>query len=78
MQRVQQKDSLLQERGQEQLLAHALQAGETVLCAKCEMLVPAARWEQHRTQWCAAAAAVGSGSEGHTEGIVQENKEDGR
>ena len=49
-----QQDTLLSEIGDEDLLRQAFEDGSSVVCRRCQALVPAARWEQHRDVWCSA------------------------
>ena len=54
VQNLLQQDTILQEIGDEDLLRQAFEDGSSVVCRRCEALVPAARWEQHRDVWCSA------------------------
>lgn len=49
-----QQETLLSEVGDEDLLRQAFEDGSSVVCRRCQALVPAARWEQHRDVWCSA------------------------
>lgn len=49
-----QQNTLLMETGDEDILRQAFEDGSSVVCRRCQALVAASRWEQHRDMWCSA------------------------
>ena len=49
---VEDKDTFLYQRGDEHILKDAFEDGSSVVCSKCSMLVPRARFMQHSLYWC--------------------------
>lgn len=51
---LQDESTLLYERGQQHILKQAMEDGSSLVCTKCNGMVPAARWQQHERYWCEA------------------------
>ena len=49
-----QQETLLSERGDEEILKDAFEDGSSILCRKCGGLVAKVRWESHSQWWCPA------------------------
>lgn len=47
-------DTILAERGDEDILVDAFKDGSSVVCQRCNSLIPRLRAEQHRLFWCSA------------------------
>lgn len=45
-------ETILAERGDEDILVDAFKDGSSVVCQRCNSLIPKARTEQHRLYWC--------------------------
>ncbi len=48
------QNTILAERGDENILVEAFQDGSSVVCNKCNALIPVVRIEPHRLYWCEA------------------------
>jgi hypothetical protein len=46
------QETILSERGEEDILVDAFKDGSSVVCKKCNSLIPAKRAEAHRLYWC--------------------------
>ena len=46
------KDSILKDEGDGEILRQAMENGSSVVCCKCDALVAKDRWEPHRDKWC--------------------------
>ena len=46
------KDSILKDEGDEEILRQAMENGSSVVCCKCGALVAKDRWLPHRDKWC--------------------------
>eukprot|EP00980_Cylindrotheca_fusiformis_P009096 scaffold1966_cov109-Cylindrotheca_fusiformis.AAC.5 len=64
------ESTLLYQRGKQHILQQAMEDGSSLVCIKCNGMIPVARWQQHANVWCefagnttnmAAAAAEDSG-----------------
>ncbi len=53
------EETLLSERGQEDVLRDAFQDGSSVVCHMCGGLVARARWESHSELWCPSLMVEG-------------------
>ena len=60
---LQKQDSLLSERGEEDILVDAFKDGSSVICQKCQALVPVLRIDAHRTYWCSEAGDIDQSDE---------------
>lgn len=49
-----QQDTILSERGDEDILVDAFQDGSSVICKRCNALIPVNRSEAHQLYWCDA------------------------
>jgi hypothetical protein len=47
-----QQNTMLFERGEEEILKDAFEDGSSVVCTRCHGLVARVRWEAHNTLWC--------------------------
>lgn len=56
-----QSETLLSERGEQEILKDAFEDGSSVICTKCGALVARVRWESHRDYWCSALPADDGG-----------------
>lgn len=52
--------TVLAEGGRQDLLRQAMEDGSSVMCTRCQGLIPAGRWQQHQRFWCEAS---GNGSD---------------
>jgi predicted ArsR family transcriptional regulator len=48
------EDTLLSERGDEEILKDAFEDGSSLVCRKCGGLVAKVRWDSHASTWCPA------------------------
>eukprot|EP00977_Amphora_coffeiformis_P010561 scaffold2482_cov166-Amphora_coffeaeformis.AAC.27 len=46
------ESTLLFQQGNQHLLQQAMEDGSSVVCTKCNGMIPAARWQQHAQYWC--------------------------
>ena len=46
------ESTLLFQQGNQHLLQQAMEDGSSVVCARCNGMIPAARWQQHAQYWC--------------------------
>jgi hypothetical protein len=46
------ESTLLYQRGQQHILQQAMEDGSSLVCKKCNGMIPAARWKQHENFWC--------------------------
>lgn len=44
--------TVLYQQGNQHLLQQAMQDGSSVVCAKCNAMIPATRWQPHQAYWC--------------------------
>ncbi len=51
-----QQDTILSEQGMEDILVDAFQDGSSVVCQRCNGLVPRVRMKEHSAHWCSAIA----------------------
>ena len=51
---VRDTSTILYEQGVEHILAEAFEDGSSVICSKCNSLIPRERREQHYKYWCEA------------------------
>lgn len=51
-QRLVEQDSILSDRGEEDILIDAFQDGSSVICQRCGALVPRVRMDAHSMYWC--------------------------
>lgn len=51
---VRDTNTILYEQGTEHILAEAFEDGSSVICSKCNSLIPRERREQHYKYWCEA------------------------
>jgi hypothetical protein len=48
------ESTILYERGQQHILQQAMEDGSSLVCTKCNGMIPVARWQQHQLFWCDA------------------------
>lgn len=53
--RLMNEATILQERGDEDILRDAFEDGSSLICTNCGDLISRARWRQHSELWCPAA-----------------------
>lgn len=53
-QHLEQQDTLLLEKGREDILRDAFQDGSSIVCVNCGDLIARNRWKQHKDMWCSA------------------------
>ena len=46
------RESILKDEGDEQILKEAMENGSSVVCARCGELIAFTRWEAHHEKWC--------------------------
>jgi hypothetical protein len=63
IEKIQEEDCFLSERGEEDILKDAFQDGSSIICQKCGGLVKAERWKAHSDSWCPALEGVSSDSD---------------
>lgn len=51
---VEDDSTVLAEGGRQDILRQAMEDGSSVMCTRCQGLVPASRWQQHQQFWCNA------------------------
>lgn len=56
------ESTLLYQRGQQHILQQAMEDGSSLVCIKCNGMIPVARWQQHQSFWCESAADCNRGS----------------
>ena len=49
------ESTLLFQQGNQHILQQAMEDGSSVVCSKCNAMIPAARWQPHRDFWCQEA-----------------------
>ena len=52
---VNDQQTMLYERGDEEILRQAFEDGSSVVCTRCNALVPRSRFTQHQLYWCEEA-----------------------
>lgn len=63
IEKIQEEDCFLSQRGEENILKDAFQDGSSIICQKCGGLVKAERWKDHSDSWCPALEGVTSDSD---------------
>jgi len=48
------ESTFLYQRGKQDILRQAMEDGSSVVCTKCNAMVSAMRWQQHRDYWCSS------------------------
>lgn len=51
---VSDENTVLFQQGNQHILQQAMEDGSSVVCSKCQAMIPAARWQPHRDFWCQA------------------------
>lgn len=51
---LQDETTMLYQQGNQHILKQAMEDGSSVVCSKCNGMVPASRWQQHQEYWCDA------------------------
>jgi hypothetical protein len=54
IEKIQEEDCFLSQRGEENILKDAFQDGSSIICQKCGGLLKAERWKAHSDSWCPA------------------------
>lgn len=49
-----QQETMLSERGEEEILKDAFEDGSSVVCRRCGGLIARVRWDSHNQFWCSA------------------------
>mmetsp|Transcript_28801 Transcript_28801/g.27584 ORF Transcript_28801/g.27584 Transcript_28801/m.27584 type:complete len:161 (-) Transcript_28801:692-1174(-) len=63
IEKIQEEDCFLSQRGEEDILKDAFQDGSSLICQKCGGLVKAERWEAHSDSWCPALEGASDSDE---------------
>jgi len=50
------QSTYLYQMGQQHIFQQAMEDGSSMVCPKCNGLVPVKRWDQHQKYWCSAVA----------------------
>jgi hypothetical protein len=63
------ESTLLYQRGHQHILQQAMEDGSSLVCTKCNGMVPVARWQQHVSFWCESTenATTGAPEESNAE-----------
>ena len=56
------ESTMLYQQGNQHLLQQAMEDGSSVVCAKCQAMIPATRWQPHQEFWCEAIHEEDDGS----------------
>ena len=55
---LQDKSTLLYQRGKQDILRQTMEDGSSVVCTRCQAVVASTRWQQHYDYWCPAATTT--------------------
>ena len=65
---VSDENTVLYQQGNQHILQQAMEDGSSVVCSKCQAMIPAARWQPHRDFWCQAIVDDDDGDDNDDDG----------